>query len=155
MLIIIAWLKNWKIRMALLFKAFLMVEICWIGFAAFNPAWSVTPEEQLSNPVLENRARELSKIIRCLVCQNQSIDDSDAQLAKDLRILLRERLVAGDSDEQVKQYLVDRYGNYVLFEPPMTASTLLLWGAPLLFIGLAIIIYGVWWRHEQKRMKAP
>ena len=155
MLIIIAWLKNWKIRMALPFKICLMVGLCWVGFATFNPAWSVTPEEQLSNPVLENRARELSKIIRCLVCQNQSIDDSDAQLAKDLRILLRERLVAGDSDEQVKQYLVNRYGNYVLFEPPMTAATLLLWGAPLLFIGLAITTYGLWWRHEQKRMKAP
>ncbi|MFK8035648.1 MAG: cytochrome c-type biogenesis protein CcmH, partial [Hyphomicrobiales bacterium] len=86
------------------------------------PLHAVEPDEVLENPVLETRARELSTEIRCMVCQNQSIDDSDAPLAKDLRILVRERIKEGDSDEQVLSYLVARYGEFVLLKPRFTAS---------------------------------
>tara|TARA_R110002124_G_scaffold9586_10_gene49260 strand:+ start:6633 stop:7094 length:462 start_codon:yes stop_codon:yes gene_type:complete len=105
-------------------------------------ALAVSPEEILDNPVLEQRAREISAGLRCLVCQNQSIDDSDADLAKDLRLLVRERLVAGDSDEAVRQYLVDRYGEYVLLNPRVNNHTLLLWiAAPaLLLVGLVVLL---------------
>jgi cytochrome c-type biogenesis protein CcmH len=103
-------------------------------------AWAVQPDEMLPDPVLEARARAISRDLRCLVCQNQSIDDSDADLARDLRILLRQRIQAGDSDDQAKQYLVDRYGDYVLLKPPFKTSTLVLWLGPpiLLLAGLAI-----------------
>jgi cytochrome c-type biogenesis protein CcmH len=95
-----------------------------------QPALAVTPDEILKDPVLEQRARVLSQELRCMVCQNQSIDDSDAPLAKDLRLLVRERLVKGDSDRQVLDYLVARYGAFVLLKPPLEISTLLLWGLP-------------------------
>lgn len=106
------------------------------------PALAVSPDEVLADPVLEHRARDISVGLRCLVCQNQSIDDSDADLAKDLRVLVRERLVAGDSDEQVRQYLVDRYGEFVLLNPRMSSHTILLWiAAPtLLILGLGTLI---------------
>lgn len=92
--------------------------------------FAVTPDEILKDPKLEQRARILSQELRCMVCQNQSIDDSDAPLAKDLRMLVRERLVKGDSDRQVLDYLVARYGSFVLLKPPLEISTLLLWGVP-------------------------
>jgi cytochrome c-type biogenesis protein CcmH len=103
---------------------------------------ALTPDEILSDPALESRARILGKDLRCLVCQNQSIDDSDAELARDLRILIRTRLKSGDSDEQVKQYIVNRYGDYVLMTPPFKLSTWVLWLSPILFLlgGLAIAI---------------
>ncbi|HRX04273.1 MAG TPA: cytochrome c-type biogenesis protein CcmH, partial [Anaerolineae bacterium] len=88
------------------------------------------PDEVLADPALEARARTLSQDLRCLVCQNQSIDDSNAPLARDLRIIVRERLSAGDTDKQVIDYLVTRYGNYVLLKPPLQADTLLLWIGP-------------------------
>ncbi|WP_298433191.1 cytochrome c-type biogenesis protein [uncultured Jannaschia sp.] len=98
---------------------------------AATPALAVQPDEVLADTALEERARDLSKNIRCLVCRNESIDESNAELARDLRLLVRERLVAGDSDAEVIAYLVDRYGEYVLLNPPASGSTLLLWGAPL------------------------
>lgn len=108
-----------------------------VGFLALlgalllpQPGFAVTPEEILKDPVLEARARVLSQELRCMVCQNQSIDDSDAPLAKDLRLLVRERLVKGDSDRQVLDFLVSRYGAFVLLKPPLEISTLLLWGLP-------------------------
>ena len=106
-----------------------------------GPALAVSPDEMLPDPVLEQRARDLSAGLRCLVCQNQSIDDSDADLAKDLRLLVRERLVKGDSDEAVQQFLVDRYGEYVLLNPRVNNHTVLLWiAAPgLLLIGLGML----------------
>ncbi|UXN70090.1 cytochrome c-type biogenesis protein CcmH [Devosia neptuniae] len=106
------------------------------------PALAVGPGEILPDPVLEQRARDISAGLRCLVCQNQSIDDSDADLARDLRVLVRERLVAGDSDEQVRQYLVDRYGEYVLLNPRLNEHTILLWvAAPLLLlVGLGTLV---------------
>ena len=104
-------------------------------------AFAVEPDEVLSDAALEARARALSAELRCVVCQNQSIDDSNAPLARDLRILLRERLVAGDTDEEVKQYLVERYGAFVLLKPPLDARTLLLWLTPLIIlVGAGVVI---------------
>jgi cytochrome c-type biogenesis protein CcmH len=112
------------------------------GLLLALPAMAVGPDEILPDPALESRARDISAGLRCLVCQNQSIDDSDAELARDLRLLVRERLVAGDSDEAVRQFVVDRYGEYVLLAPRFGAHTLLLWAAgPLL---LMIGLLGVW-----------
>jgi cytochrome c-type biogenesis protein CcmH len=104
---------------------------------SLGEAIAVNPDEVLDDPVLESRARDISKILRCLVCQNQSIDDSNADLARDLRIIVRQRLVAGDSDEQIVQYIVDRYGDYVLLDPPVKGITYALWFGPaiLLVIG--------------------
>ena len=101
-------------------------------FAA--PAFAIEPGEALQDTALESRARALSAQLRCLVCQNQSIDDSQAPLAKDLRMLVRERLTAGDSDTQVLDFLTVRYGDFVLLKPPVRMDTLLLWGAPLLVL---------------------
>jgi cytochrome c-type biogenesis protein CcmH len=106
-------------------------------FLAF-PALAVDPGERLDDPALEARAREISREVRCMVCQNQSIDDSDADLAGDLRILIRERLTAGDSDAEVYDFLVARYGDFVLLRPRLGASTLVLW-----FAGPAILLVGV------------
>ena len=100
----------------------------------FTPAHAVEPGEALADPALETRARDLSTELRCLVCQNQSIDDSHAPLAKDLRLLVRERLTAGDTDEQVRSYLVQRYGDFIMLKPPLRIGTLLLWGSPLLVL---------------------
>lgn len=105
-----------------------------------TPVAAVQPEEVLDNPVLEERARDLSKGLRCLVCRNQSIDDSDAELAKDLRVVVRERLVAGDTNTEVLDFVVDRYGEYVLLKPPFNLGNAALYlGGPLLLIlgGLA------------------
>lgn len=101
------------------------------------PVWAVQPDEILDDPQLEARARDLSKGLRCLVCRNESIDESNASLARDLRLLLRERLVAGDSDEQAIAFIVDRYGEYVLLNPTATGANWLLWGAGPLMLLLA------------------
>lgn len=102
------------------------------------PAAAVQPDEVLPDPALEARARAISAHLRCLVCQNQSIDDSNAPLAKDLRVLVRERLQANDSDEAVLDYVVQRYGEFVLLRPPFKMSTWLLWFSPLLFLLAAV-----------------
>ncbi len=99
-----------------------------------GPAAAVLPSEQLADPKLEARARAIGAELRCLVCQNQSIDDSDAPLAGDLRVILRERLVAGDTDQQAIDFVVRRYGHFVLLRPPFEAQTLLLWLGPLLIL---------------------
>jgi cytochrome c-type biogenesis protein CcmH len=109
-----------------------------LALATGGPAHAVNPSERLDDPALEARARELSKELRCLVCQNQSIDESDADLAKDLRLLVRERLLAGDSDEAVLTYLTDRYGAFVRLRPPFTAATVALWVAPIVAVLIAI-----------------
>jgi len=95
------------------------------------PAFAVNPDEVLADPALEARARALSSQLRCMVCQNQSIDDSNAELARDLRLLVRERLKNGDSDQAVIDYVVSRYGEFVLLNPRLRGETLLLWGAPI------------------------
>lgn len=112
-------------------------------------AHAVQPDEILPNPALEQRARAISGELRCLVCQNQSIDDSDAPLARDLRILVRERLVAGDNDKAVVDFVVARYGDFVLLRPPLNAQTLLLWGAPFIILLLAIAFL---WRRARQRL---
>ena len=99
-----------------------------------GPGHAVLPSEQLSSPRLEARARRLGAELRCLVCQNQTIDDSDAPLAADIRVLLRQRLAAGDSDRAAIAYIVDRYGHYVLLKPPFETQTLLLWLGPALLL---------------------
>jgi len=112
----------------------------WVLGAAF----AVEPGERLDDPALEARARAISAELRCLVCQNQSLDDSNAELAHDLRVLIRERIKAGDSDEQVRQFLVRRYGNFILLKPPLEPDTYLLWFGPfaLLLLGAAgVAIY--------------
>lgn len=96
------------------------------------PVWAVLPNEQLADPALEARARTISAGLRCVVCQNQTIDNSDAELAHDLRVLLRQRLKAGDTDSQAVAFLVNRYGAYILLKPPFETETLLLWLGPLL-----------------------
>ena len=110
-----------------------------------GPALAVlSPDDMLDDPALEARARALSVQVRCLVCQNQSIDDSDASLARDLRLLIRDRLVAGDSDSEVLDFLVDRYGEFVLMRPVLAPHTVLLWASPLLLLGLGAMGLVVW-----------
>jgi len=104
--------------------------------ALAGPALAVLPSEQLSNPKLEARARKIGAELRCLVCQNETIDESEAPLAGDLRVLLRQRLLAGDSDQQAIAYIVARYGHFVLLKPPFEADTLILWLGPFLVLVL-------------------
>ncbi len=115
--------------------------------ALSQAAHAVMPDEVLPDPVLEARARALSQGLRCLVCQNQSIDDSAAPLARDLRLIVRERLTKGDSDAQVIDYLVTRYGNYVLLKPPMQADTVLLWIGPGLLFGISTLVFLAYFRR--------
>lgn len=104
--------------------------------ASVSPALAVNPDEVLADPALEARARAISAELRCMVCQNQSIDDSNAELAKDLRLLVRERLKNGESDEAVIAYVVSRYGDFVLLKPRLQVKTLLLWGMPLVLLAV-------------------
>lgn len=114
-----------------------------LAVLAAAPAIAVQPDEVLADPALEARARELSKDLRCLVCRNESIDESNAELARDLRVLLRERLVAGDSDVEAIDFIVDRYGEYVLLRPTADGSNWLLWAAgPLMLLLAAGLGYG-------------
>ncbi|MBK1838792.1 cytochrome c-type biogenesis protein CcmH [Azospirillum sp. YIM B02556] len=110
-----------------------------LALSTLAPALAVQPDEVLPDPALETRARAISQELRCLVCQNQSIDDSNAPLARDLRLLVRDRLKAGDSDTKVMEYVTDRYGDYVLLRPPFKATTLVLWVGPfaVLLLGAA------------------
>jgi cytochrome c-type biogenesis protein CcmH len=112
-------------------------------------ALAVTPDEILKDPALETRARDLSRELRCMVCQNQSIDDSEAPLAKDLRLLVRERLTQGDSNKQVLDFLVARYGEFVLLRPPLQWHTLLLWGLPPAVLLAGMIVLAVMARRRK------
>lgn len=129
------------------FCRFLIASIlaaCVAVMAWSGPVLAVDPDEQLADPVLEARARVVSKTLRCVVCQSQSIDESNAPLAKDLRIIVRERIAAGDTNAQVTAYVVERYGDYVLLAPPVRGRTLLLWASPLLFLlvggGVVVVV---------------
>ncbi|WP_171098824.1 cytochrome c-type biogenesis protein [Ruegeria sp. HKCCD7255] len=112
------------------------------------PVWAVQPDEVLEDPALEQRARDISTGLRCLVCRNESIDESNADLARDLRLLVRERLVAGDSDEEAVDFIVDRYGEYVLLKPTVTGANLLLWLAGPI---MALIAMAVGWSFLRRR----
>ena len=116
------------------------------AFTASAPA--VTPDEVLQDPKLEMRARAISQNLRCVVCQNQSIDDSNAPLAHDLRVLVRERLASGDTDEKALDFIVARYGNFVLLKPPMQLNTLALWVGPAFFLLIAAIGFGLYLRRR-------
>ena len=116
----------------LIFFFFLIIDI--------DPSFTVEPNEIISNTIYENRARDLSKGIRCLVCQNQSIDDSDSDLAKDLRRIIRKKIIQGDTDNEITQYLVDKYGNFILMKPPLYQDTYILWISPLLLMIVGITI---------------
>ena len=118
-------------------------------FCLAIPAHAVRPDEMLADPALEARAREIGQELRCLVCRNQSIDDSDADLAHDLRVLVRRRLTAGDTDQQVIDYVVSRYGDFVLLKPPFKLDTYLLWLGP----GL-ILLAGLWGIGRYMRRQA-
>jgi cytochrome c-type biogenesis protein CcmH len=118
-------------------------------------AHAVEPDEKLADPALEARARALTAELRCVVCQNQSVDDSDAPLAKDIRVLVRERIQAGDTDQQAIDYIVARYGRFVLLKPPLSGDTLLLWFGPgvLLILGLALAYF--YMRRLSRGLEAP
>jgi cytochrome c-type biogenesis protein CcmH len=121
-----------------------------VGLTAASAAYAVQPDEIMSDPAKETRARDLSRELRCMVCQNQSIDDSEAPLAKDLRLLVRERIAAGDSDAQVIDFLVARYGEFVLLKPRLNSHTWLLWLLPPLVLaggGTAL------WTHSRRRTR--
>lgn len=126
---------------------FLSLALCVLA----APLWALQPDEILDDSKLEERARDISSGLRCLVCRNESIDDSNAGLARDLRLLVRERLVAGDSDDEVVQFVVDRYGEYVLLNPRVTGSNIVLWlaGPAMLLIGA-----GVGWAYLRRRDRA-
>ncbi len=119
------------------------------------PAGAVEPSEILDDPLLELRARDISKNLRCLVCQNQSIDDSNAELARDLRVLVRQRLSAGDSDTAVIDYVVARYGDYVLLKPPLKAATYALWFGPLVIFAVGIAAMVLSYRRRAATVPTP
>jgi len=130
------------------FSAHILLAALWLGLSISPPALAVQPDEIMTDPAKESRARELSRELRCMVCQNQSIDDSEAPLARDLRLLVRERIAAGDSDAQVMDFLVARYGEFVLLKPRVNSHTLLLWLLPPLALaggGLAL------WAYNRRR----
>jgi cytochrome c-type biogenesis protein CcmH len=123
----------------------------WLAVVISPPAHAVQPDEIMSDPGQESRARDLSRELRCMVCQNQSIDDSEAPLARDLRLLVRERIAAGDSDTQVIDFLVARYGEFVLLKPRFVSHTLLLWLLPpFALVGGGIAL----WAHNRRRTKS-
>ena len=125
-------------------------------FVLLAPAtFAVEPDEQLADPALETRARDISLGLRCLVCQNQSIDDSNAALARDLRILVRQRLEAGDSDREVLDYVVARYGEFVLLKPPFNLSTLILWLTPALVLAGGAAAAFARWRGRRRTEADP
>ena len=117
-------------------------------------AFAVNPDEVLTDPVLEKRARSISQELRCVVCQNQSIDESDADLARDLRVLVRARLKAGDSDQEVIDYVVSRYGDFVLLRPPVKGTTLVLWFGPLVIVLIGLIGIFFYFRRAAREANA-
>ena len=120
-----------------------------------SPVKAVQPDEVLPDPALEARARAISAGLRCLVCQNQSIDDSDAPLAKDLRLLVRERLLAGDSDQEIVDFVAARYGEFVLLKPRFSPHTILLWLATPVAFGAALLLIWVTFRRRQASAQTP
>jgi cytochrome c-type biogenesis protein CcmH len=128
----------------------LLVMAILLGLLSPTPLLAVQPDEMLSNPMQEARARVLSRDLRCMVCQNESIDDSEAPLAHDLRVLVRERIKAGDSDAQIIDFLVARYGEFVLLKPRLSWHTALLWGLPpvLLLVGGALVLVSIAQRNR-------
>jgi len=131
---------------------FALVLAVGISFLAAFPAYAVQPDEVLQDPALEARARAISEGLRCLVCQNQSIDDSDAPLAKDLRLLVRERLKAGDSDQEIADFIVARYGEFVLLRPRLSPHTVVLWFATPAVFATALLL--IWLAYRRRKAVA-
>ena len=127
----------------------IIISICLIQFFS-NNLYTVEPEEILVNQKEELRARNISKKIRCMVCQNQSIDESNAPLAKDLRILIRDKIKDGKKDEEIYKFLSDRYGDFILLKPPLKLNTLILWFLPFIFLAIGIFII---FSYNKKSMK--
>jgi cytochrome c-type biogenesis protein CcmH len=125
-----------------------------LALALAGPALAVQPDEILADPALESRARDISALLRCPVCQGETIDDSNATIARDLRLLVRERLVAGDSDDQVIDYVVDRYGEFVLFRPRATGANLILWVAGPAMLAAALLGAAVYLRRRRAAPEA-
>ncbi|MBC7951275.1 MAG: cytochrome c-type biogenesis protein CcmH [Rhodospirillaceae bacterium] len=120
------------------------------------PAFAADPSEMLKDPKQEERAQHLGKGLRCMVCQSESIEDSNADLAKDLRIIVRERIAQGETDDQVKKFVVDRYGDYVLLKPPFKASTLILWVGPFALLALGLgAVFGFYRRRGKTAPAQP
>ncbi len=124
------------------------------GLLAPTPAGAVQPNEKLDDPALEERARDISRTLRCVVCQNQSIDDSNAELARDMRIVVRERLQAGDTNQEVKDFMVARYGDFVLLEPPVRPRTLVLWFGPVVVLLLGVLAVLAFYRRRDTAPEA-
>jgi cytochrome c-type biogenesis protein CcmH len=133
-------------------RALFLAALLWCGAA---PAFAVTPAEQLHDPKLEARARKIGSELRCVVCQNQTIEDSDAPIASDLRVLLRKRLTAGDTDAQAIAFVVDRYGRFVLMKPPMERDTLILWWGPAVVVGIGALATLAYARSRGRSSEPP
>jgi cytochrome c-type biogenesis protein CcmH len=133
----------------------LLLALTFVAALTPGPAHAVRPDEMLSDPGLEARAREVGSELRCLVCRNQSIDDSDADLAHDLRVLVRERIKGGDSNDQVVAYVRARYGDFVLLRPPFEIATLLLWSGPLLILLLGGVALARFYRRREEVAAPP
>ena len=130
-------------------RALSLVALSWLFY--IQPIMAVEPNERLADPLLEERARMLSQNIRCLVCQNQSIDDSNATLAKDLRVLVREKLTAGATNDEIFDFLVDRYGDFILLNPPFKPTTYVLWYGPLIFLIFGILMVVLIMKRSNRR----
>ena len=132
-------------------KTFIIIlSICLIQFLS-DKSYAIEPDEVLKDKKQEVRARNISKNIRCMVCQNQSIDDSEAPLAKDLRILIRNKIKDGKKDEEIYKFLTDRYGDFILLKPPLKLSTLMLWFLPFVFLVVGIIV--VFYHNKKSKNK--
>ena len=134
------------------FSLSVLIIIITILFSKTN-IYSVEPEEFLQNPKQELKARNISKNVRCLVCQNQSIDESAAPLAKDLRILIRKKVKEGHTENEIYKFLTDRYGDFILLKPPFKKTTFMLWFLPFVFLAIGIFI--LFWHHKKSKKKLP
>ena len=145
--------RNLGSRLGRIAQSVLLI-LC-LAMTLATPAHAVQPDEILDDPVLEERAREISKGLRCLVCRNENIDDSNADLARDLRILVRERLTEGDTDEEVIDFVVDRYGEYVLLNPTTGGTNTVLWGAGPVMLLAAMFVAFVFIRRRTRGTETP
>jgi cytochrome c-type biogenesis protein CcmH len=134
------------------FSLSVLIIVIIILFSKTN-IYSVEPEEFLQNPKQELKARNISKNVRCLVCQNQSIDESAAPLAKDLRILIRKKVKEGYTENEIYKFLTDRYGDFILLKPPLKRTTFMLWFLPFVFLAIGIFI--LFWHHKKSKKKLP
>ena len=133
----------------MIYKTFIIIIFISLIQFASNISYAVEPDEVLENQKHESRARDISKNIRCMVCQNQSIDESNAPLARDLRILIRNKIKEGNKDEEIYKFLTDRYGDFILLKPPIKLSTLALWMLPFVFLLIGILI--VFWHNKKSK----